>query len=66
MQDEAISHVQDDEREDIKKFVSILQELPRDDRVMLLSNANALRVRRDIEKAKEASEHNAGKDNAVT
>lgn len=41
-----------DEQEEIKEFVSTLLLLPKEDRAVLLSNANALKVRRDIEKAK--------------
>ncbi len=41
-----------DEQEEIKEFVSTLLILPKEDRAVLLSNANALRVRRDIENAK--------------
>lgn len=40
-----------DEQEEIKEFVSILLLLPKEDRAVLLSNANAFRVRRDLEKA---------------
>ena len=42
-----------DEQEEIKEFVSILLVLSKEDRAVLLSNANALRVRRDIEKARK-------------
>lgn len=41
-----------EEQEEIKEFVSTLLLLPKEDRAILLSNANAFRVRRDIEKAK--------------
>ena len=40
-----------DEQEEIKEFVSILLLLPKEDRAVLLSNANAFRVRRDLEKS---------------
>jgi hypothetical protein len=40
-----------DEQEEIKEFLSILLVLPKEDRAVLLSNANAFRVRRDLEKA---------------
>ena len=40
-----------EEQEEIKEFISLLV-LPKEDRAVLLSNANAFRVRRDIEKAK--------------
>lgn len=42
------------EREEIKEFLSTLLLLPKEDRAILLSNANAFRVRRDIEKARES------------
>jgi len=41
-----------DEQEEIKEFVAMLLLLPKEDRAVLLSNANAFKVRRDIEKAK--------------
>lgn len=44
--------VPQEEQEEIKEFVSTLLLLPKEDRAVLLSNANAFRVRRDIEKAK--------------
>lgn len=40
-----------DEQEEIKEFISTLILLPKEDRAVLLPNANAFRVRRDIEKA---------------
>lgn len=46
--------VSKDEQEEIKEFVATLLLLPKEDRAVLLSNANAFKVRRDIEKAKEA------------
>lgn len=45
-----------DEQEEIKEFVSILLLLPKEDRAVLLSNANAFRVRRDLEKAVSGKE----------
>ena len=39
-----------EEQEEIKEFISTLLVLPKE--AVLLSNANAFRVRRDIEKAK--------------
>lgn len=42
-----------DEQEEIKEFVSTLLLLPREDRAILLSNANAFKVRRDIERARK-------------
>lgn len=47
-----------EEREEIQSLVSLWLLLPKEDRAVLLSNANAFRVRRDIEKAK-------GKEDAV-
>lgn len=45
-----------DEQEEIKEFLSILLVLPKEDRAVLLSNANAFRVRRDLEKAMSSGE----------
>lgn len=42
-----------EEQEEIKEFISTLLILPKEDRAVLLSNANALKVRRDIEKARK-------------
>lgn len=42
-----------EEQEEIKEFVSTLMILPKEDRAVLLSNANAFKVRRDIEKARK-------------
>lgn len=41
-----------EEQEEIKEFISTLILLPKEDRAVLLSNANAFKVRRDIEKAR--------------
>lgn len=41
-----------DEQEEIKEFLSIVLVLTKEDRAVLLSNANALRARSEIEKAK--------------
>lgn len=41
-----------DEQGEIKEFVATLLLLSKEDRAVLLSNANAFKVRRDIEKAK--------------
>ena len=46
------------EQEEIKEFVSTLLLLSKEDRAILLSNANALKVRRDIEKARKWGEKN--------
>lgn len=40
-----------DEMEEIKNIVSTLFSLPREDRVIILSNANVLKARNDLEKA---------------
>lgn len=41
-----------EDQEEMQKLVSIWAILPKEDRAVLLSNANAFRVRRDIERAK--------------
>lgn len=41
-----------DEQEEIKEFISTLLLLSKEDRAVLLSNANAFKVRSDIERAK--------------
>ena len=38
---------------EIQKLVSVWAMLPKEDRAVLLSNANAFRVRSDIEKARK-------------
>ncbi len=43
--------IPDDEREEIKEFISILILLPKEDRAVLLSNATVLKIRNDLEKA---------------
>ena len=43
----------EDEQEEIKEFVSILLLLSKEDRTVLLSNASALKLRRDIERARK-------------
>lgn len=45
--------VTDSDKEEIKEFMSILMLLSKEDRAVLLSNANAFKVRRDIEKARK-------------
>ena len=44
-----------DEGQEIKELISAFVMLPREDRAILLSNANALKVRSDIEKARKAT-----------
>lgn len=41
-----------EEREEIQSLVSLWLLLPKEDRAVLLSNANAFRVRQDIERAR--------------
>lgn len=41
-----------EEQEEIQNLVSLWLLLPKEDRAVLLSNANAFRVRRDIERAR--------------
>lgn len=45
-----------EQKEEINEFVSILLLLSPEDRAVLLSNANAFKVRRDIEKAKKKND----------
>lgn len=42
-----------EEQEEIKEFVSTLLLISKEDRAVLLSNANAFKVRADIEKARK-------------
>lgn len=44
-----------DEQEEIKEFVSTILSISKEDRAVLLSNAYAFRVRRDIEKNRSDS-----------
>lgn len=44
--------LQKDEEEEIREFISTILLLSKEDRAILLSNANALKVRRDLEKAR--------------
>ena len=48
----ATLNISEEEQEEIKEFVSVLVLLPKEDRAVLLSNANALKTRNDIEKAR--------------
>ncbi len=41
-----------EEQEEIQNLVSLWLLLPKEDRAVLLSNANAFRVRQDIERAR--------------
>lgn len=53
MQDILSATLSKKEKEEIKEFVSVLLLLTAEDRAILLSNANAFKTRRDIEKARE-------------
>jgi ubiquitin C-terminal hydrolase len=53
MKDMLTSAISEEMQNDIKEFVSIVLLLSKEDRAILLSNANALKVRRDLEKARE-------------
>ena len=44
--------ISEEEQKEIKEFISVLVLLPKEDRAVLLSNANALKTRNDIEKAR--------------
>lgn len=44
--------IPEEDQEDIQKLVSVWALLPKEDRAVLLSNANAFRVRHDIERAR--------------
>lgn len=46
-------NITEDEKEEINKIASMLFTLPREDRALMLSNANILKVRNDLEKARE-------------
>lgn len=50
-----------EEQEEIKEFVATLLLLPKEDRAVLLSNANAFKVRRDIERARESADQTDSK-----
>lgn len=43
-------------QEEIKEFVSVLLLLSKEDRAILLSNANAFKTRNDIEKIRTSDE----------
>ena len=49
--------VPQNEQEEIKEFVSTLLLIPKEDRAILLANANAFKVRRDIERARKWGEN---------
>lgn len=52
MQDTLDTTIPKEDQEEIQKLISTWVLLPKEDRAILLSNANALRVRRDIERAR--------------
>ena len=43
------------EQDEIREFVAILRLLPKEDRAVLLSNANAFKLRGDIERMRRGS-----------
>lgn len=45
-------NVPKEEQKEVKEFVTTLLMLPKEDRAILLSNANAFKVRMDIERAR--------------
>lgn len=45
-------NVPKDEQKEVKEFVTTLLMLSKEDRAVLLSNANAFKVRMDIERAR--------------
>lgn len=45
-------NVPKDEQKEVKEFVTTLLMLSKEDRAILLSNANAFKVRMDIERAR--------------
>lgn len=54
MNSEFTSTIPTEEQEEIKNIVSLYLLLPKEDRAVLLSNANAFRVRHDIERARDS------------
>lgn len=48
--------VSKEDQAELQQLVSIWAILPKEDRAVLLSNANAFRVRSDIEKAMQAQQ----------
>ena len=51
--------ITENEREEIKELVSVFILLSKEDRAVLLSIANAFKVRRDIEMARAAEQKGA-------
>lgn len=45
--------ITEDEQKEIAEFISILLLIPKEDRAVLLSNANAFKVRSDLEKIRK-------------
>lgn len=52
MEDLLEMNVPKDEQKEVKEFVTTLLMLSKEDRAILLSNANAFKVRMDIERAR--------------
>lgn len=52
MEDLLEMSVPKDEQKEVKEFVTTLLMLSKEDRAILLSNANAFKVRMDIERAR--------------
>lgn len=57
-QERRISLMQEIENEEIKEFITIITGLNKEDRAILLSNANALKVRQDLENARRQATEN--------
>ncbi len=51
MADLPATEIPEKEQEEIREFAAILRLLPKEDRAVLLSNANALKLRKDIARA---------------
>lgn len=56
MHDTSKIPITEDEQKEIAEFISILLLIPKEDRAVLLSNANAFKVRSDLEKIRKESE----------
>ena len=53
MADLPAAEISKNEKEEIREFAAILRLLPKEDRAVLLSNANAFKLRGDIERAEK-------------
>lgn len=49
-----------DEQKEIAEFISILLLIPKEDRALLLSNANAFKVRSDLERIRKEDRSESG------